>query len=96
MVSDLSLLPVMRSNGWSRGGGRKVGEAESPPMTQSSLFLTPKGALAKEDKKDRCRGGHNYRNVPGTRSISEGRGEQEGAGDSGAQWVLGAVRYRYL
>lgn len=77
-------------------GGGLGGEAESPPMTQSSLFLTLKGALVKEDKKDRCRGGHNYRNVPGTRSISEGRGGRKGLEarvHSGclAQWVLGAV-----
>lgn len=50
-------------------------------MTQSSLFLTPKGALVKEDKEDRYRGRHSYRNVPGTQSTSEGRGGQEGAGD---------------
>lgn len=50
-------------------------------MTQGSLFLTPKGALVKEHKEDRCRGGHSDGNVPGTQSTSEGRGGQEGAGD---------------
>lgn len=50
-------------------------------MTQGSFLLTPKGALVKEDQKDRCRGGHRYRNVPGTQSTAEGRGGQEGAGD---------------
>lgn len=64
------------------------GLGESFPMTQGSLFLTPKGTLVKEDKKARCRGRHSYRNVPGTQSTSEGRGGQEGAGD----WCVGAWR----
>ena len=33
---------------------------------------------------------HNNTNVPHTQSISEERRGQEGAGDSSAQWALGA------